>query len=198
MKHITKRIWAGSLAAFLMLGAQLTVAQPGGGPGAGGGAGLGGMGGMRGLMTRGMDPQQMIQQLPDTLAESLRPALDITNDEEWKIVADRLRAVIKIRIDMAVSGLDDGSILSMLGRGARQGGRGGGMAAGAMSPAAEVTGLQNAVDLKGTSVDLQRKIDLLRTAKKQKEAKLAQANRDLLALLSVRQEATLFLNGVLP
>ena len=192
MKQMTKRICAGSLAAFLMLGAQLAVAQPGGG------GGLGGMGGMRGLTAGGMDPQQLIQQLPDTLAESLRPALEITNEEEWKIVADRLRAVIKIRIDMAVSGLDDGSILAMMGRGARLGGRGGGMSAGAMSPAAEVTGLQNAIDLKGTSVDLQRKIDLLRAAKKQKEAKLAQANRDLLALLSVRQEATLFLNGVLP
>lgn len=148
------------------------------------------------------DPEQMRQRM----MQRYREQLDVAGDAEWKILEERITKVTEARRE-AGSG--------MMGRGmfGPPGGRGGAGGAGgndqadsqrqnrrnpfAAASLAEADDLQKALDGKASNDELKAKMAKLREARKAKQANLAKAQDDLRKVLSVRQEATAVMMGLL-
>ena len=79
-----------------------------------------------------------------------------------------------------------------------QGGRANrpGRMGGANNP--ELDALQTAITDKAPDAEIKARLERLREVRKENEAKLTKAQEDLRAVLSVRQEATAVLAGLLP
>jgi len=195
---------AASLVAGLMVGGQVLAQQDTGGAGGGApGGGPGGPGGPGGFGR--MDPEQMRQRMMD----SVREHLDVKDDAEWKLISERLQKVMDAQRELrSVNG--QGMMGRMMrppggggagqdtaggGQGRRRGGFGGPFGGG--EPSAESEALQKAIDDKVSADSLKEKMTKLRDARKDKEAKLLKAQDQLRELLTVRQEATAVLFGVL-
>ena len=148
------------------------------------------------------DPEQMRQRM----MERYKERLEVTNDDEWKIISDRIEKVMTAQRETRIGGFGFG------GPGGRRGPGGGdnaqadngnggarrargGMFGGEPNPDAEA--LQKALDSKASADDLKAKMAKLRDNLKEKEAKLAKAQDELRKVLSVRQEATAVLMGLL-
>ena len=149
------------------------------------------------------DPEQMRQRM----MERYREQLEVKGDAEWKILEARITKVSEARRE-AGSG--------MMGRGMFGGGRGGpgGGAPGggndqadaqrqnrrnpfAAAQLPEAEELQKALDGKASADELKAKLAKLRDARKAKQAALTKAQDDLRAVLTVRQEATAVMLGLL-
>ncbi len=195
MNHVRSLVLSGIALAFVASAQPIAQAQdqqpqqrqrPGGGGGGGGGG-------------RGnFDPEQMRQRMN----ERLREQFEVKDDEEWKVISERLTKVLEARRE-AGSGL-----AGMFGRGggARRGPAGdGGTEAGGGGRARafggetlpEADALEKAIEAKASAEELKAKVAKLRDARKQKEAKLEAAQDELRKVLTVRQEATAVLNGYL-
>lgn len=156
------------------------------------------------------DPAQFKQRMMDRYKERL----EVTGDAEWKIIEERIDKVTTIQMELrSVGGM--GGFGG--GRGRGPGGPGGGGPGGGgpgggppadnanrpnrpnpfMTENAEVESLQKALDGKASSEELKGKLAKLRASVKEKEANLAKAQDDLRKVLSVRQEATAVLMGLL-
>jgi len=145
------------------------------------------------------DPEQMRQRM----MERYKERLEVTNDDEWKIISDRIEKVMTAQRETRIGGFGFG------GPGGRRGGdtaqadagnnggrrNRGGMFGGEPNPDAEA--LQKALDSKASADDLKAKMAKLRDNLKEKEAKLAKAQDELRKVLSARQEATAILMGLL-
>jgi len=147
-------------------------------------------------MGMGMDPQQMQQMLMD----NLRTALVVTNDDEWKIIEERLSKVLQVRMDTMRSSM--GGMRMMFGgaRGGGPGGPGGGPPGGfggmgQSSPEADA--LQKAIDNNAPAAQLTDALEKFREARKRKQAELAAAQKELSDVLTPRQEAVLVSMGML-
>ncbi|HOK77968.1 MAG TPA: hypothetical protein PLW35_09640, partial [Verrucomicrobiota bacterium] len=57
--------------------------------------------------------------------------------------------------------------------------------------------LRNAIESNAPAAEIKQKLEAYRNAVKDRRAKLAQAEKDLKAVLTVRQEAQLVLDGML-
>lgn len=139
----------------------------------------------------GMDPQAMQQMMMD----NLRTQLSVTNDDEWKIIQERLSKVMQVRMESMMANL--GGMRMMFG-----GGRGAGMGIGA-GPGGmgqsmpEADALQKAIDNNAPSEQLNDAMAKFRAAKKRKQAELATAQQQLRDVLTPRQEAILVSIGML-
>ena len=146
------------------------------------------------------DPEQMRQRM----MERYKERLEVTNDDEWKIISDRIEKVMTAQRDTRIGGGGFG------GPGGRRGGGGGdnaqadnggnrrnrgGMFGGEPNPDAEA--LQKAIDSKASADELKAKMAKLRDNLKDKEAKLTKAQDELRKVLSVRQEAIALSMGLL-
>lgn len=139
------------------------------------------------------DPEQMRARM----IERYREQLEITSDDEWKVIEARVNKVMEARRNsmtgrggmgfMAPRGGNDGQ----QNRGGNRGNRG----FGGSSPEAE--DLQAALEAKASSDEIKTKLAKLRDAKKAQQAALAKAQDDLRQVLSVRQEAAAVLMGLL-
>jgi len=143
------------------------------------------------------DPEQMRQRM----LERFKERLEVKSDDEWKIISERIEKVMTAQRDTRVGG--------GFGGGGRQ--RGGGDNATADNsnggrrnrggfggePSPEAEALQKAIDDKASSDDIKAKLAKVRDSQKEKEAKLAKAQDELRKVLSVRQEATAVLMGLL-
>ena len=215
------------LACACPMSAQQAQAPPKDAPGAttnsGGGAqpggGRGGRGGGRG---GNMDPAQFQAQR----MERYRQQLEVTSDDEWKVLQPRIEKVLQAqrdvrvrvalgrRVDPAPNANAGAASRDASGAGAGQrrprGQRGGGNAdASGATPSAgvnprfnaesnpEVAALQTAVENKASTAELKAKLGKLREKLKQEEANLVKAQQELRQLLSVRQEAIAVLLGLL-
>ena len=122
----------------------------------------------------------------------MREQLEVTDDAEWKLISDRVAAVTALRT--AGGG----------GFGGRGGGFGGGQGGGggrggrgfAASP--EQDALTQAITDKLPDAEIKSRLERLREARKENAEKLAKAQEDLRAVLSVRQEAVAVMAGLLP
>jgi len=146
------------------------------------------------------DPEQMRQRM----MERYKERLEVTNDDEWKIISDRIEKVMTAQRDARIGGFG-----GFGGAGGRRGGGGGdnaqadnggrrnrgGMFAGEPNPDAEA--LQKAIDSKASADELKTKMAKLRDSLKDKEAKLTKAQDELRKVLSVRQEAIAMSMGLL-
>ena len=128
----------------------------------------------------------------------LRERFEVTDDEEWKLISERLTKVMELRRNTASSAF--GGMGALAGRGAPQGGdsgrsRGGPTRTGGNT---EMTALTTAVRDKLPDAEIKSRLDRVREVRKENEAKLAKAQEELRAVLSVRQEAFAVVAGLLP
>jgi hypothetical protein len=143
----------------------------------------------------GWDPAQMQQRI----MERYQQELGFTNDTEWDAVKPLVEKVMEARRD-AMSGMGR----SMFGgrtRGGQQGGdqannnrqRGGGMFG---QPSPEADALQKAIDDNAPSSQIKDLLAKYKASQKVKQAKLEAAQKDLKAVLTVKQEAQATLMGL--
>ena len=191
MKRLTQMLTLAAVAGVLCLGTGKLTAQdnpPGGdrqrrgGPPGGGGSGGG-----------GFDPAQ----IQERMMERYKERLEITNDEEWKVMEPLVKKVMDARLQ-SLSGVGRsmfGSSRSSRGGSdtggdQRRGGFGG-------SPNPEAEALQKAIESKASASELKAAMAKYQAARKAKQAELETAQANLRKVLTVRQEAIAELNGLL-
>jgi len=170
MKNPNQMLALASVAAALSLGSGNLTAQER--PGRG-----------------NFDPEQMRQRM----MERYRERLEVKSDEEWKAIQPLVQKVSDARREAAVGGF---AALGG-GRGGGGGGGGGGRGAFGPEPSPEADALQKAIESNASADEVKSKLAKLREARKQKEANLEKAQEDLRKVLSVRQEASAVLLGLL-
>jgi len=145
-------------------------------------------------------PEEMRTRQIDALKEQL----GVTSDDEWNVISARATAVMELR---QAAGGGRGGMMNFRGMMGGQGGnnnqngQGGranrpGRMGGANNP--ELDALQTAITDKAPDAEIKARLERLREVRKENEAKLTKAQEDLRAVLSVRQEATAVLAGLLP
>ncbi|MEW6157112.1 MAG: hypothetical protein AB1813_06740 [Verrucomicrobiota bacterium] len=178
MKSVLKLFAPAALAAGLILTATSSFAQER--PNRGGGGGF--------------DPEQMRQRM----MERYREVLGVKSDDEWKLIQTRIEKISDARREVG------GGFGAMFGgRGGRGGAGGGGGdndggrrgARGGSSPEAEE--LQKAIESNASADEIKAKLAKLRDTRKEKEAKLEEAQEELRKVLTVKQEAAAVLAGLL-
>jgi hypothetical protein len=158
------------------------------------------------------DPEQMRARM----MERVREQLEITKDDEWKIVSERAEKVMAARREAGGGGMG-----GMFGRG--PGGPGGGGRRGGADTAnagggnnnngggdrgnrgrgmfgeqpQEAKDLQAAIEAKAPAEEIKAKLEKYRAFKKAKEAELTKAQAALKEVLNARQEAAAVLAGLL-
>lgn len=151
------------------------------------------------------------QDVQARVLAALRERLEITDDEEWKLISDRVAQVTELR---RASGAGGGAMMfgGFGGRGGPPGGgqgapgaggegRGRGGVGGRGGPGAgntELAALSTAVRDKLPDAEIKSRLERLRQARKDSEAKLTKAQEELRAVLTVRQEAVAVVFGLLP
>jgi hypothetical protein len=181
--NIKSLLMLSSLAVVLGAGAGRLRAQ--GGPQGGFGAG-------------GFDPAQIQKMILD----NTREALEVKDDEEWKVIGDQVQKVMDARMQVGIGGPGMGRLFRRGGGGGNADagngpGGGGGRRAFFNQSSPESEALQQAIDRKATNAELKEAVAKFIEARKQKQAKLEQAQVELRKLLSVRQEAIAFSLGLL-
>ena len=141
---------------------------------------------------RGFNPEDAQARM----MSSLRERLEVPDDEEWKIISERLAKVAELR---RTTGGGLGGFPGLAGRGQPAGGdsKAGGRTSRAPSNP-ELAALQSAIRDKLPEAEIKSRLDRVREARKQNEAKLSKAQEDLRAVLSIRQEAVAVVFGLLP
>src|SRR5580765_2347989 len=139
---------------------------------------------------RNFDPVQARQRMLD----GYKDRLEVENDDEWKIIQERIEKVLQAQRELRVGGFGRG------GGGNRRGGNdnaqtdnnGGGRTNRGgifgIEPNPELEALQKALDSKAPPDEVKTKIAKLRESLKGREAKLAAAQEELRKVLSMRQE----------
>jgi hypothetical protein len=182
MKKIHLMLALTGVATVLILGAGNAAAQNRRGGGGG-----------------NFDPAEFRQRMLDRYKEQL----EVKNDDEWKVISGLIEKVTTAQRDARIGGFGGPG-------GGRRGGGGGGAggdtaAAGGNTnrnpfggePNLDAEALQKALEAKASSDEIKSKLAKLREAQKEKEAKLAKAQDELRKVLSVRQEATAVMMGLL-
>ena len=142
------------------------------------------------------DPQQMRQMMEQRMKEMLG-----ATDQEWKVLGPRVMKVQEL--NRQTSGPGRGMMM-MFGRGMR-GGPGGNRPGGPMGMNREQTEtekiqeqLQTLLeDTTTTPEKIKEQLTKLRAAREKDKAELAKAQKSLREVLTLRQEATLVLVGLL-
>lgn len=158
-----------------------------------------GNGGNRGNRAN-FDPAQAQQQRLD----QIKTALGVTNDEEWKVIQDRLEKVMAAQ--RATRGGGGGMMMGARRAGAAPGDTAGasqdattqrrsGAPRGEANPA--VAELQKALDDHAAADVIAAKLANLRASRKAAESKLEAAQADLQKIVTRTQEAHLVLLGLL-
>ena len=142
------------------------------------------------------DPEQMRQRM----MERYREQLEIKGDDEWKAIEPRVTKVMEARRDVGFGG---GFGFRGPGGPRRGGDEGGGGRDGGRrrefggQPSPEAEALQKAIEAKASNEEIKTKLAKFREARKAKEANLEKAQDDLRKVLTVRQEASAVMMGLL-
>jgi hypothetical protein len=184
------------MAVALICGATAVSAQDnngGGGAGGNGGGGPGG-GGFGGRGGAGMDPAQFQQRMMDRI----RDQLNFTNDADWGAVQQLVQKVSDAQRDVRAGQMQG---MRMMFRRPGQNNddnqrrqRFGGFMG---QPSPEYTALQDAVDNNAPDGQIKDLLARYNASQKAKEDKLKAAQDNLRAVLSVKQEASATLIGLL-
>jgi Spy/CpxP family protein refolding chaperone len=183
-------------AAALCLGTSQVLAQGGGfgggGPGGGfGGGGPGGGFGGGGGRGRNFDPQAM----QDQAYQNLRDMMSVTNDDEWRVIQDRVQKVVDASDAVGQQGFNLFR-LARGGGGGRNGGNGGGRRGGFAGGGGfgggqtmpELDALNTSIENNASEEQIAAAMNKYRAARKVKEDALAKAQADLKAVLTPKQE----------
>jgi hypothetical protein len=168
MKSLIKSALLASAVAFCLLGPSRSMAQPG--PG-------------------NFDPVAMRQRMMD----QYRERLEIKNDDEWKVVQERIEKVVQARMSVSIA---PGMFRGPGGPGGAGGFRSM-MSSMGVEPNPEADALQECLDANAPQDTVKGRLTSYREARKAKEAKLKKAQEDLKQVLSLKQEAIMVLAGML-
>jgi hypothetical protein len=142
---------------------------------------------------KGFNPEDMQARM----MTSLRERLEVPDDEEWKIISERLGKVMELRRASTGGGL--GGMAGFAGRGQPAGGESTRGSRGTRTGGnPELAALQTAIRDKLPDAEIKSRLDRVRQNRKDNEAKLSKAQEELRAVLSVRQEAVAVVFGLLP
>jgi hypothetical protein len=189
MKKLSQIMFVAGLATTLSLGTANLLGQDTNNADQGGrrnrdrqgGGGPGGPGGGN------FDPEQMRARM----MERVREQFGVKDDDEWKLISERIEKVSAARREMSGGmGVFGG------GRGGPGGGAGGRGGWGG-EPSPEATALKAAIDNNASADDVKAKLAAYRESQKAKEAKLTKAQEDLRQVLTAKQEAAAVLAGYL-
>jgi hypothetical protein len=192
------------LACLLGLGAAQSLAQaPAGDPNSGrrrGGDRPERTGQDAGGQDRGGRGNFSPEDMQARMLNGLRDRMGITNDEEWGLISQRIAAVSEAR--RATGGGLFGGMGGPGGRGGPPAGgggdRGGRGPGGRSSSNPEMAALQQALADNLPEAEIKSRLDRMRDARRNNEAKVAKAQEDLRAVLTVKQEAVAVMFGLLP
>ena len=165
--------------------------------------GGGDRGGDRGGGDRGGRGDFNPQEMQARMLNMLRERLEITDDEEWKVISERVAKVSELRRGSGGMGGGPGGMMGFRGgppgggAGDRGGDRGPGPGRGTSSNP-EMNALQFAIRDKLPEAEIKNRLERVREMRRDNEAKLAKAQDELRAVLSVRQEAIAVMFGLLP
>lgn len=138
---------------------------------------------------RNFDPAQFQQQMMDRMREQF----GVTDDAEWKVISDRVTAVMDAR---RATGSFGGFAMFRASRNADSGNGGGRRGNFGASP--EQDALRQAIADNLPDAEIKARLTRLREVHKANEEKLSKAQDDLRAVLGVRQEAVAVMFGLLP
>jgi hypothetical protein len=139
------------------------------------------------------------EEMQARMSAALKEQFGVTSDDEWNLIMERVNKVNELRRTTMTGGI--GMMRGMMGGPGGQNGQGGrgnrpGRLGGASNPEADA--LQTAVTDKAPDAEVKARLERLREVRKDNEVKLAKAQEDLRAVLSLRQEAVAVLVGLLP
>lgn len=138
------------------------------------------------------------QEMQARMLNMLRERLEITDDEEWKVISERVAKVSEMRRSTGGMGGGPGGMMGFRGGPPGGGGdRGPGPGRGG-SGNPELSALQFAIRDKLPEAEIKSRLERVRDSRRDQEAKLAKAQEELRAVLSVRQEAIAVMFGLLP
>lgn len=132
------------------------------------------------------------------MLERVKEQLEVTDEPEWKALEPMVQKVMDARRESMMGGMGG----MMRGFGRPRGGDGGGGSGdqnrrpsffGEPSPEAEA--LEKAIESKASKEELKSAMAKVRSAKKDKEARLKEAQESLRKVLTLRQEAIAVSNG---
>jgi hypothetical protein len=178
-----KRILSISALALAIAGVSQVNAQDQQG-GQGRRRGGGGQGGGN------FDPAQMRERM----LEQMKERFEVTKDDEWKIISERITKVQDAQRDARPNNF--GMFRRPGGDQANNGGDNNRRRFGG-EPMPEQEALQKAIEAKASADEIKTKLAKLRDARKVKEANLVKAQEDLRKVLSSKQEAVAVLFGLL-
>lgn len=191
-------------AALVGLAVSTASAQAPTDPNAGGRRQRGGTGGQPPDAGNGGRGNVSPEEAQTRMLAGLRERFGITNDEEWGLISTRITAVMEVR--RSIGGGGGGGFPGGFGGGrggpppggggADRGGRGGPGGRGSSQP--EVAALQAAIADNLPEAEIKSRLDRVRELRKNAEAKIQKAQEELRAVLTVKQEATAVLAGLLP
>jgi hypothetical protein len=159
-----------------------------------------------------VDPQQARQRMMDRYREQL----EVKNDADWNVLEPRIQKVMDARREVAQGGM--GGAMFGRGRGGANNAQGGDQAQSTRrarqgnnnaqgdqaqptrrAPQLSAAGqaLQEAIKSNASADDLKAKLASYREERKEKQAKLEAAQADLQKILSLKQESTAVLMGLL-
>jgi hypothetical protein len=143
------------------------------------------------------DPEQMRARM----MERYREALEVKNDDEWKIIETRITKVTEARREIG-GGFGRGGPGGFGRRGGGDGGNGGNDQGGdrrrfGPEPSPEAESLQKAIEAKASNDEIKTKLAKYRESQSTKRANLEKAQDELRKVLSLRQEANAVLLGLL-
>jgi hypothetical protein len=185
MKHLFA---VCGIVAALFCGALTASAQNNGG-GGGGGGGNGGFGGGRG---GNFDPAQFQQRMMD----GIRDQLGFTNDTDWDAVQPLVQKVLDARRDIGFGG----NMRMMFRRNRDNGGDNNNRPRNnpfGGTPSPEAQALQNAIDNNAPDGQIKDLLARYMASQAKKQTVLKGAQDNLRAVLTVKQEATATLLGLL-
>jgi hypothetical protein len=116
----------------------------------------------------------------------------VTDDAEWSLISARITAVMELRRTTGAMGGFGGF------RGGGAGGDTGRANRGGRTGNPELESLRSALTDNMPDAEIKARLDHYREVRKQNEEKLAKAQEDLKAVLTVRQEAIAVTMGLLP
>jgi len=181
------KLMIGGMALLLLAGSIVVLAQAPGGPGG----------------PRNFDPAQFNQMMLDRYKEALQPT-----DDEWKAISPLVEKVMTLQREsmggrMRFMGGPGGQGMGRQrpqgqnqpqGQDQQQRRRGPGFG----QPDPDMEALQAVLDSSNPSQDeIKAKLTALRDARKKKAAELQTAREALVQVLTLKQEATLVLSGLL-
>jgi hypothetical protein len=132
---------------------------------------------------RAEDPQARI-------LSKLREQLEVTDDEEWNVIAERIIKVGELRRGISSGGSSGRAAAAMTDKTKRSN--------RSTSGRPEQDSLRAALSDKLPDAEIKSRLARVHEAYVQEEARLAKAQEELRAVLTIRQEAVVVMAGLLP